>query len=549
MGTHDKGAALVLTGADVYTMDAARRWAKAIAVRNGSITAVGTLAEVISAAGAGAEVLELRGGMVLPGFQDAHVHALFGGLNRLRCDLHDVGDLRAHVDAVAAYARAHPEAEWILGGGWAMDAFPGGTPHRELLDAIVPDRPVYLQNRDVHGAWVNSKALELAGISASTADPSGGRIERDASGEPSGTLHEHAMDLVEAHTPPPTAAEKEEALRLAQAYLHSLGITAWQDPWITEAELEAYAAFDEGGELTAHVCLDLLWDRDQDESQIESLIAQRRRYTRGRISAGGVKIFQDGVVENFTAGMLDPYLDGSGHPTANRGISMVEPAALNHFVKLLDESGFQVHFHAIGDRAVRESLDALESALRINGPRDARHHICHLQVVHPDDIARFRELGVVANCQPFWAYEDSQMRDLTIPFLGAERSGRQYPFASLRRSGATLAFGSDWSVSTPDPLLQIDVAVNRVPTDDRSAEPFLAHECLDLPAALEAFTIGSAFVNRRDEDSGSIEAGKAADLVVLDRNLFGEDGPPGEARVLATFVDGQPVYTDSGIDW
>lgn len=549
MGTHDKGAALVLTGADVYTMDAARRWAKAIAVRNGRIAAVGTVAEAMAAAGAGAEVLPLRGGMVLPGFQDAHVHALFGGLNRLRCDLHDVGDLHAHVDAVAAYARAHPEAEWILGGGWAMDAFPGGTPHKELLDAIVPDRPVFLQNRDVHGAWVNSRALELAGISASTPDPSGGRIERVAGGEPSGTLHEHAMDLVEAHTPAPTAAERQEALGLAQAYLHSLGITAWQDPWITESELEAYTAFDERGELTAHVCLDLLWDRDRDESQIESLIAQRRRYTRGRISAGGVKIFQDGVVENFTAAMLDPYLDGSGHPTANSGISMVEPAALNHLVPLLDESGFQVHFHAIGDRAVRESLDALEAALRTNGPRDARHHICHLQVVHPDDIARFRELGVVANCQPFWAYEDSQMRDLTIPFLGPERSGRQYPFASLRRSGATLAFGSDWSVSTPDPLLQIDVAVNRVPTDDRSAEPFLAHECLDLPAALEAFTIGSAFVNHRDEVSGSIEAGKAADLVVLDRNLFKGDGPPGEAKVLATLVDGKPVYTHSEIEW
>lgn len=549
MGTHDKAADLVLTGAAVYTVDAARRWAEAIAIKDGRIVAVGTSWEVMGAAGPATEVVQLEGRMVLPGFQDAHVHALFGGLNRLRCDLHDAGDQQNHVEGVAAYAQANPDAEWILGGGWAMDAFPGGTPHRALLDAIVPDRPVYLQNRDVHGAWVNSKALELAGIDESTSDPSGGRIERDPGGVPSGTLHEHAMDLVAIHTPAPTTEEREEALALAQSYLHSLGITAWQDPWITEAELDTYSALDARGELSAHVCLDLLWDRDGDETQIEGLMAQRERFTHGHIRAGGAKIFQDGIAENFTAAMLDPYLDGSGRPTGNSGMSMVEPGALNHCVALLDASGFQVHFHAIGDRAVRESLDALEAARLANGPRDARHHICHLQVIHPADIARFRALGVVANCQPYWACEDPQMRDLTIPFLGPERSARQYPFASLRRSGATLAFGSDWSVSTPDPLLQIEVAVSRIPTDDRSAEPFLAHECLDLPAALEAFTIGSAYVNHRDVDSGSIETGKAADLVVLDRNLFDGDAPAGEAKVLATLVDGAPVHVDSSLDW
>lgn len=549
MGSHDKAADLILTGAAVYTVDAARRWAEAIAIKDGRIAAVGTRWEVMAAAGPATEVVQLEGRMVLPGFQDAHVHTLFGGLNRLLCDLHDAGDGQNHVDAVAAYAQAHPEAEWILGGGWAMDAFPGGTPHRALLDAIVPDRPVYLHNRDVHGAWVNSRALELAGIDASTPDPSGGRIERDPGGEPSGTLHEHAMDLVAAHAPPPTTMDREAALALGQSYLHSLGITAWQDPWVMEADLETYSALDARGELTAHVCLDLLWERDGDETQLEALMAQRERFTRGRIRAGGVKIFQDGVVENFTAAMLEPYLDVSGLLTENSGMSMIEPSDLNHYVALLDASGFQVHFHAIGDRAVRESLDALEAARVANGICDTRHHICHLQVVDPADIPRFRTLGVVANCQPFWACEDSQMRNLTIPFLGPDRSARQYPFASLRRSGATLAFGSDWSVSTPDPLLQIEVAVSRVPADDRSAEPFLPHECLDLPSALAAFTIGSAYVNHRDADSGSIETGKAADLVVLDRNLFDGDVAPGDASVLATLVDGAPVHIDPTLDW
>jgi predicted amidohydrolase YtcJ len=543
-------AELLLVGGAVYTVDAARRWAEAVAIAGGRIVAVGAASELGELRGPDTRVWDCHGRLVLPGFQDAHVHALWGGLEGRNCDLHDGGDAADLLATIASYAEAHPERDWVVGGGWSMDAFPGGTPHRAELDAVVPDRPALLLNRDAHGAWVNSAALELAGITAATPDPPGGRIERDEHGEPMGTLHEHAVDLVSKLAPTPTDAALREGLRDAQKHLHALGITSWQDPLATEREVSAYRAVDQAGELTARVLLDLLWERDEGLEQLERLRDLRSSGTAGRVRATGVKIFQDGVAENFTAAMLEPYLDGAGGTRDGAGISMIEPASLDRFVTELDAAGFQVHFHAIGDRAVRESLDAVGAARRANGPRDARHHICHLQVLHPDDIPRFRRLGVVANCQPFWACHEPQMDDLTIPFLGPERSARQYPFASLRRSGAVLAFGSDWTVSTANPLLEIEVATTRTAPTTRDAEPFIPHERLDLPASLDAFTIGSAFVNHHDHVTGSIEPGKLADLVVLDGNPFEPDsGFIGDLRVVATFVDGSAVFLDDSVDW
>jgi predicted amidohydrolase YtcJ len=541
---------LILTGGAVYAMDAARTWAEAIAISDGRIIGRGSNAEISDLRGPDTVVLDCRNRLVLPSFQDAHVHALWGGLSRTTCDLHDLAGADAYLQTIKVYAAAHPDDEWVHGGGWSMDAFPGGTPHKDDLDAVVGDRPVFLVNRDGHGAWVNSAALARAGISASTPDPPGGRIERDAEGEPSGTLHEHAMDAVEDLLPSPSLAERCEGLLQAQDYLHSLGITAWQDPAVTEELLEAYVKVNEGSELSARVSLDLLWTMDYDESALPDLVARREASTSGRLRAGGVKFFVDGVAENFTAAMLEPYLGSDGLPSDNRGMSMFEPEALARYVTLLDHHRFQVHFHAIGDRATREALDAVEAAAAANGTRDARHHICHLQVVDPADIPRFRRLGVVANCQALWACDEPQMRDLTIPFLGPERSRRQYPFASLQRSGAILAFGSDWTVSTADPLQQIEVAVTRVAPQTRDLEPFLPEERLGLPEALAGFTIGSAFVNRIEHISGSIEEGKAADLVVLDRDLFEDSSRPiGDAAVALTMVGGAVVHQDESLDW
>jgi predicted amidohydrolase YtcJ len=538
-------ADLVFTNGAVYTVDGAHRWAQAVAVADGRIVAVGTTSELRGYAARAKEVVDLHGRMLLPGFQDAHVHPVQGGMERMRCDLTGSVKLEDYLKRVGDYAMAHPETEWILGGGWSMEAFPGGIPSAGMLDGLVQDRPVFLPNRDHHSAWVNTRALKLAGIDRETPDPPDGRIERDTAGRPTGALHEGAMALVGRHVPSSTNDQVRQGLLTGQAYLHSLGITGWQDALVGTGlgmpdSLATYLELAGDGRLTARVAGALWWDRERGIEQIPELTA--RRSSAGRFTADTIKIMQDGVCETFTAALLTPYLDEHGRPTTNTGISFIEPESLETIVVLLDAAGFQLHVHALGDRGVREALNAVEAARRANGPNDHRHHLAHLQIVHPDDRPRFRRLGVVANCQPLWACLEPQMTDLTIPFLGPERTAQQYPFASLAHNGAQLAFGSDWPVSTPDPLAELHVAVNRTDPDEPQ-DPFLPAECLSLPEALHAFTMGSAYVSHREKDTGSIEVGKYADLVVLDRNLFEHDNSQiAEAKVQLTLVEGEAVH-------
>jgi predicted amidohydrolase YtcJ len=332
----------------------------------------------------------------------------------------------------------------------------------------------------------------------------------------------------------------------AQAYLHSLGITGWQDAILGDyANLSdatpSYVELAREGRLTARVVGALWWQRDRGAEQIPELVERREALQHPRFTAGSVKIMQDGVAENFTAGMLEPYFDGCGCRTGNAGLSFVDPIALREHVTQLDAAGFQVHVHAIGDRAVREALDAFEAARAANGQNDLRHHIAHLQVIHPDDVRRFAALGVTANLQALWAVYEPQMVDLTIPFLGPERTGWQYPFGDLARSGAALAAGSDWPVSSPDPLAGVHVAVNRR-APDAPYGAFLPEQALDLATALAAYTSGGARVNHAD-DCGRIAVGSLADLAVLDRDPFA--GPSEEiasTRVRATYVEGERVF-------
>lgn len=482
-----------------------------------------------------------------PGFVDAHVHPVQGGLERLRCDLSELSTPEEYLTAIASYAAEHPAAEWILGGGWAMPAFPGGTPTAADLDRVVPDRPVFLPNRDHHGAWVNTRALEIAGVDARTPDPPDGRIERGPDGRPDGTLHEGATALVARHLPPVSEADYYAALLAGQAYLHSVGVTSWQD-----AIVGAYSGMDDAastyttaaadGDLRSHVVGALWWERSRGVEQVADLVARREAMSGGRFRATTVKIMQDGVAENGTAAMLAPYLDRCGHPTGNAGHSFVDPDGLRAAVAALDAAGFQVHVHAIGDRGVREALDAFEGTDPAH-----RHQIAHVQVVHPDDVRRFAALGVAANLQMLWACLDDQMVDLTLPVLGPERATRQYPFGDLHRAGTMLVAGSDWPVSTPDPLPAIQVAVTRVePGSER--EPFLPGQALALETAFAAYTSGSAWANHRgprDEPAaGVLRPGAVADLVVLDRDPFtGAPEEIGAARVVSTWVDGAPVHT------
>jgi predicted amidohydrolase YtcJ len=533
-------------GAGVGTEDGPP--ATAVAVQDGRILAVGSDDEIRDLAGSQAETVPLGGRPLLPGFQDAHVHPAFAGITMLRCDLDGAEDLDGALARIRAYAQAHPDREWIDGSGWRMEWFPGGTPSSELLDRVVPDRPAYLTNRDGHGAWVNSRALDLAGLTELSHDPADGRIERGPGGEPQGTLHEGAALLVGRLVPGPTFAEQLHGLLLAQQHLHSLGVTAWQDAIVGEYlgypdPLPVYLAAARDGTLTARVEGALWWDRNRGGDQLDDLLDRRQQGQAGRFRAGTVKIMQDGVAENFTAGMIDPYLDSCGCQSGNSGLSYVDPADLAEQVSRLDIAGFGVHVHAIGDRAVREALDAFDAARANNPVSRGRHHIAHLQVLHHDDVPRFAELSVTANMQALWAAHEPQMDELTIPFLGSERAARQYPFASLLRAGARLAAGSDWSVSSANPLEGIHVAVNRtLPDAGPGAEPLLPGQALTLAEALAAYTAGSAYVNHLDE-TGAVAPGYLADLVVLDRDPFA--GPPGEiasAAVALTYVEGQQVY-------
>ncbi|HEX5250878.1 MAG TPA: amidohydrolase family protein [Gaiellales bacterium] len=540
-------ADLILRGATVHTVDAARRTAAAVAIEAGRIAAVGDDRDVDALRGPGTRVVDLDGAMVLPGFQDAHCHLGESGHATTLCSLEGSRDAAEHLRRIAAYRDAHPERDWIVGSGWSMSDFPGGIPTAAALDSVVSDRPAVLTNRDIHGVWANSRALEAAGITAATPDPPGGRIERDERGAPIGTLQEQAMSLVLDLAPAPTHADRVAGIRAGVEYYQRLGITACQDARVDAAWQEAYEELARAGELGLRVRGALEWEVHRGEGQVAELVERRRSGTVGRLACGNVKFFHDGVVENRTAAMLDPYLDAAGRPTAEHGLHMYDQSDLERFVRLCDAEGFGVHIHTIGDRAVRDSLDALEAAARANGRRDARHQLAHVQFAHRDDLPRFRALGVIANVTPLWARLEAYVAEMTLPFISGRAGAGMYPFASIVRAGGALAFGSDWAVSTPDPRQQLALAISRRDPLGEAEEPFLPDERLDLGTAIAAQTIGAAHACGIEADTGSIEAGKLADLVVLDRDLFAAAAAEYlDVQVLATLIEGEIVHAAPG---
>jgi predicted amidohydrolase YtcJ len=517
-----------------------------VRVRNGSITAVEAAGEPLR----GAEPVDLAGGTLFPGFIDAHVHPVFAGDRMCRCNLAGIMTADGYADVIAAYAQAHPEAEWITGGGWSMEAFPGGIPTKDLLDRVTDGRPAFLPNRDGHGAWVNSRALEIAGIDAGTPDPPDGRIERDDSGQPVGTLQEGAQHLVSRLIPATTTDDWYAGLLAGQEYLLALGITGWQDaivgshPGLPDP-IDAYLRAAEAGTLKANVVGALWWERDRGIEQLAELIERRRAGQAGQFRATSVKMMLDGVAENHTAAMLEPYLDGHGCATETSGLDFIDPGELPRYVTALDREGFQVHFHALGDRAVRNALDAIAAARQANDS-GLRHHLAHLQVVHPVDIPRFAALSATANIQPLWATHEPQMDELTIPFLGERRSGWQYPFGALLAAGAPMCAGSDWSVSSPDPLAGAHVAVNRTAPGGpelSAPEPFLPDQALSPEAIFAAYTAGSARVNGLENVTGAIVPGLDADFAVVDADLArGPTAEIGQGSVVQTWVRGEVAY-------
>jgi hypothetical protein len=554
-----KGAELVLVNGKIRTPADPSGFTQAAAVSGGVIQALRGDDEIRDFIGPSTRVVDLRGRLAIPAFGDAHVHPVQGGLESMRCNLAGLKGRQEYLAAIAAYCETLPRGAWVLGGGWSMPAFPGGTPTAADLDAVTGGRPAFLPNRDHHTAWVNSAALATADVTSSTPDPADGRIERDGAGNPAGALHDGAMRIVADYVPRPSPAELTTALLTAQRHLHSLGITSIQDACVGDAgEIsipDTFATYRSAAVdrlLTCRVTGALWWDRFRGLSQLDTLQARREAADGGGyFRATSVKLMLDGICETFTAAMGTPYLDGHGHATSHSGSLFIEPDELTEAVGRLADLGFQLHFHAIGDRAVTAALDALAAlpdAQRISG----RHHIAHLQFINPADLERLAQLRVTGNFQPLWACKDEQNNRLTLPFVGLERANWQYRIASLLRVGTRVAFGSDWPVSSADPLQELHVAVNRVlssrlgkPGTNETTVPLLPAEAIGVDTAVDAFTRGVAYVNHEEDVAGTLEPGKLADFAVLDQDIYAI--PPsaiGDTSVALTIASGQVVHGD-----
>jgi predicted amidohydrolase YtcJ len=563
----DDQADLVLTGGKIRSTAHPSGFVQALAVRGGLIQAAGPDEEIRQVTGPRTRVVELGGRLAVPAFGDAHVHAVAGGLESLRCNLAGLRTRQESLDAVAAYCAGIGPDDWVLGGGWTMSAFPGGLPTAADLDPVTGGRPAFLPNRDHHSAWVSTAALERAGVDARTPDPPDGRIERDAAGRPTGALHDGAMRMVARLVPPAGPAELRAGLLAAQAHLQSLGITRFQDACVGAAgELGIPDVFDTyrqaaaDGVLTCHVTGALWWDRARGLGQIDDLLARRERADRdagrreaglrgrrkwGQFRATTVKLMLDGVCETFTAAMSAPYRGRHGE----RGRLFIDPDTLREATGRLAAEGFQLHFHAIGDLAVSTALDALE-ALPAGARRAGRHHLAHLQFIAPQDLGRFRALDAVANFQPLWACNEPQMEELTLPFVGQERAAWQYLIGSLARSGTRIAFGSDWPISSADPLQEMHVAVNRVkserlgrPGEPECDHPFLPAQAITFDEAIGAFTSGVDWVNHEEHEAGRLIPGMRADVAVLDQDLYAiPSAEIGSTSVVLTVASGDVVY-------
>jgi predicted amidohydrolase YtcJ len=538
-------ADVVLRDATVYTVDSTHPTAAAVVIDEGRIVYVGSSDSAQAFVGPNTEVFRLAGRMVLPGFQDTHVHPVTGGIELGQCDLNPAATSDEVRRIVAECARQDPEARWLRGGGFQLPIFAGGNPQRGLLDSLVPDRPAYLTAADGHSAWVNSRALALAGVTADTRDPANGRIERDQTGAPSGTLRESAMGLVSKLLPAYSPDDYQAGLGRGLALAARFGITTLHEASATEQIALAYARADSLGRLTARSILSLLVDTDAPiDAEVSRLSALRARASRGLVRAAAAKIFMDGVIEAQTAALLAPYVDRPGH----RGSLNLAPEKFDTLVRRLDSAGFKIHVHAIGDRAIRVALDGFaRQHARAGGIASGpRHIIAHIQLFDPADIPRFASLGVVADFQPLWAYRDAYIKDLTEPKLGAQRSRYLYPIASVAGSGAIVAAGSDWSVSSMNPLEAIQVGVTRRSLTDSTGDAWLPEQRVDLPSMLRAYTLGGALASDLDSLTGTLTVGKAADVIVLSDDL--SSIPPhriGKTRVLLTLMGGRVVYRDS----
>ena len=513
----------------------------ALLVADGVVRAVG--AQARGTAPDDAEKVDLDGGFLMPSFGDGHAHPLYGGLEAAGPAIRPCRSVDEILAAVKTFADQHPGQDWILGASYDGSLAPEGLFDARWLDSVVPDRPVVLRAWDYHTVWCNTAALERAGITADTPDPVLGEIPHRPDGSVLGTLREWgAVDLVMNVMPARDEEVRVHALDIAADYLLARGVTWVQDAWVEPGDLETYLAAAGRGALRMRFNLALYADPRHFDIQVRQFAESRRRVQEAAsplLTANTVKFFADGVVENETGALLEPYCSG----LHSHGQRNWEGDALAQAAALVDDLGLQVHIHAIGDAAVRQALDAIEFVIQRNGIRDRRPVIAHAQLVDDADLGRFAELGVIPNMQPLWAQMDSLMTVLTIPRLGVERADRQYRMGSLLGSGAKLAHGSDWPVSSGSPLEGIAVGVSRRTADGDPEGGWTPAEIVPIDRALSAYTAGVAYQAFAESTWGSISAGASADLVWLDRDprvTPALDLPA--LTVRATYLRGRPAY-------
>ncbi len=533
---------LLIKNAAVWTGIPDRPTSNAVLVDDGVIVAIGN--EATDTGSDASEVIDAAGASVIPAFAEGHAHPIFAGLEQQFAKVRSHGTVAGIADAVAKFAAENPDIEWILGLGYDPSLVPDGCFDAKWLDTAVRDRPVVLRATDYHTVWCNTKALELAGITSETPQPENGEIVHRPDGTPMGTLREWgATDLIFNMLPPISIEQKTEAIRWSSRRYIEAGVVFVQDAWVEPDDLEAYLQLARGNELELRYNLAFTAQPSEYRSQLQLFIDQRsvvRSVGSPFLGAETVKIFVDGVIEAGTAALLQPYHDCPG----SHGIPNWSIEDLTAAVTAFDAAGFQLHLHAIGDKAIRMALDAVEAVQKENGVRDRRPTIAHSQLIDPSDLARFAELGVIANFEPLWAQQDSLQSILTMPRLGEERGNSQYPIATLLRGGARVSFGSDWPVSDHRPLPGIAVAVTRQTKADFPEGGWMPSERLSLPEALACYCSGTAYQAFLDDSIGQIAVGMSADLIVLDRNIFEIPSKEiGEVEVITTLVKGRVVHS------
>ena len=526
----------------IYNSDEFHTWSEALGIDDGLIVIVGSNDEVRELIGNKTNVIDLQDKMLMPSFHDGHAHVEYGGRDKIGCRINGRSSsmsTRQQLNECAKNLNLKKD-EWLTGGGWELFDFPDGNPSSEILDEIFGDRAVFLSDAFGHNGWVSSKALEIAGINSATLDPPNGKIVRDPiTGKATGTLRDSAMYLILEWLPKLTVKQQYEALILGIKEANKFGITAFIEPGVDQRRARLYKNLEDNEDLTARVMLALSPINSLPGSvgsELFDLLAEREQYRGRYLNPDSVKIYIDGVIETQTSNMLEPYNDGSNFPP------FYNQTELDELFQRLDEMKVQIHTHAIGDGAIRNALDAYEYAFLENGPNDNRHLIVHLQLIDDEDHSRFGELGVAANFQCLWCYPDPYI-GFAEDAVGEDRVQKFYPVRSMQKAGALLVGGSDWNVTSLNPLEAIETAIRRQDPYTMTGPTLGQNEEVDLYTALDMYTRNAAYVMRLEDKTGTIEVGKRADLIVLDRNLFEIPVTEiSEAKVLLTLMDGKEVY-------